>query len=437
MQEIGVDEVACLVDFGIPQETVLENLPALLELKERIQNSVAVVSERQIEIRQNGESVAALIQQHNVTHFQCTPSMARMLISDTETRESLGKIRHWLIGGEPLTPDLWGDLQTVASGRVINMYGPTETTIWSTTQEMRTTDRNVLIGKPITNTQVYVLDQHRRLLPFGAVGELFIGGHGVVRGYLDRDELTQSKFISSPFEIGERLYRTGDLVRWHQGGDLEYVGRTDSQLKLRGHRIELGEIESQIVLHDAVKQAVVEPSESSSGTKRLVAYVVLQEGRGLELQELREFLASFLPEFMLPAQLVKLKRLPLTPNKKVDRNKLRSWHEKTESSNDPNRDAPRTPEEQRLAEIFAVVLGVNEIGRFDNFLDLGGDSLAAVDVFTRIQRAFDVDLPLFEFFDSPTISGIAAKLADKATVSATTEPSPDELERLIEQTMQP
>ncbi|MDB6068791.1 MAG: amino acid adenylation domain protein [Pedosphaera sp.] len=268
LKRIGVDEIACLIDFGVDIESVLASLHFLKDLNHSA-NRPAIADRRQY-------SIAAQIKRHGVTHFQCTPSLARMLLSDPESASALASLQEFLVGGEALPPSLASQLTQLISGRIHNMYGPTETAIWSTTQLLSKTDSRVTIGRPIANTEVYILDQHQHPVPIGVPGELFIGGEGVARGYLHRPELTAEKFIPHPFNgnTGARLYRTGDLARYQADGSIEFVGRIDHQLKLRGHRIELGEIESALASHPAVKETVVVAAEDPLGDKRLVAYIV-------------------------------------------------------------------------------------------------------------------------------------------------------------------
>lgn len=264
----GVDEIACLIDFGVDVDSVLTSLHFLDELS-RDANQPAGDT--------RGEySIANQIRRNKVTHLQCTPSLARMLISDTEGAGALGSLEELLVGGEALPPALAAELGKTVRGQIHNMYGPTETAIWSTTQILARTGSDVTIGRPLANTEIYLLDKHGQPVPVGLPGELFIGGEGVARGYLNRPELTAEKFIRHPFrgEPGHRLYRTGDLARYRADGTIEFLGRIDHQVKLRGHRIELGEIESVLTAHPMVKESVVVAADDPSGEKRLVAYVV-------------------------------------------------------------------------------------------------------------------------------------------------------------------
>jgi natural product biosynthesis luciferase-like monooxygenase protein len=409
LRELGVDEIACLIDFGCPSETVLANLPWLNELRRlAMREPGAPAADSSVP---EDYSIPALMEHHRVTHFQCTPSLATMLAKNRRARERLRPLKDMMVGGEAFPPELATDLQGLVAGRVINMYGPTETTIWSSTHHLEGPATNgVPLGTPIANTQVYIVDEHLQLLPAEVPGELVIGGDGVARGYLNRPELTAERFVRNPFRGGEgRLYRTGDLARWRTDGALEFLGRIDNQVKVRGYRIELGEIEQVLGHHPAVRQAVVAATDDAPGEKRLVGYIVAEPGEKPSIHDLREFLQQRLPDFMVPGSFVMLAALPLTPNQKVDRRALpppdRLRPELSEGFV-----APRTRIERKVSEFWASALGLEGIGINDNFIALGGDSLLAVEIFLRIRKEFDVDFPLHVFFKVPTIAGLAAEL---------------------------
>jgi natural product biosynthesis luciferase-like monooxygenase protein len=403
LKGIGVDEIACLIDFGVPSDVVIAHLPHLNELRQRANG---LLDEREV-------GLPALLTQHSVTHLQCTPSMATMLVNNHEARNGLRRLKNLLVGGEAFPRDLAAKLTDLVSGRVINMYGPTETTVWSATHHVTEASGRVPVGRPIANTQVYMLDENLQPVPAGVAGELVIGGDGVVRGYLNRPDLTAERFIADPFQPGRRLYRTGDQARWREDGVLEFLGRLDNQVKIRGHRIELGEIEAVLARHPGVHQAVVVARENPPGDKRLVGYVVPEEGHPPTVNELREHLGRELPDFMVPALFVTLDAFPLTPNKKVDRKSL--------PAPDASRPAlarafvaPRTPIETILAGFFQEALALERVGIFDNFIELGGDSLSAVEIFVRIKQTFKVEFPLVLFFQVPTVAGLAQEL-ERAT----------------------
>ncbi|HEX4963095.1 MAG TPA: non-ribosomal peptide synthase/polyketide synthase, partial [Thermoanaerobaculia bacterium] len=352
----------------------------------------------------DGCRLQALIAESGATMLQATPATWRLLLeSGWQGEESLKA----LSGGEALSPVLAASLlPRVAS--LWNLYGPTETTIYSTIQEIIGTG-SVLIGGPLANTEAYVVDRRGNPTPVGVPGELLLGGAGVARGYLGRPDLTAEKFVPNPFgEVGSRLYRTGDLARFRVDGRLDYLGRLDHQVKLRGFRIELGEIEAALVRHAAVAAAVVVARDEASGDRRLVAYWVPRRQAGqLPVSELRDWLRRSLPEYMVPAAWVELAELPLTPNGKVDRKSLPAPEV---IAVEAAFTAPRTPVEEVLARIWAPVLGVDAVGAGDSFFDLGGHSLLATQVVARVREAFGVELPLRALFEKPVLAGLAAEI---------------------------
>ena len=274
------------------------------------------------------------------------------------------------------------------------MYGPTETTVWSTCDQLTESEGPLLIGRPIANTRVYILDTHGQPVPVGVPGELYIGGTGVTRGYLNRPELTAERFVTDPFsqDPAARLYRTGDSVRYHSDGRIEYLNRLDNQVKVRGFRIELGEIESVLGEHPAVNQGVVIVREDRPGDKRLAAYYVPQSGVDATVTELRKHLRGKLPEYMIPQHFVELPALPTTPNGKLDRKALPApFHVGTEEQ---SYEAPRTEMETRLAKIWQEVIGIDRVGIHDNFFEIGGHSLLAVQVVARVKEAVGIELTL-------------------------------------------
>jgi natural product biosynthesis luciferase-like monooxygenase protein len=393
IKRVGVDEIASLIDFGVPPETVLENLPSLNRLRE-------LANPREDD---DDHSIPSLMRRHNVTHLQCTPSLARMLSLDHAARKQLRSLQKLMIGGEAFPRDLAVLLKETVQGQIVNMYGPTETTIWSTTQQVDEVIGEIPIGTPIANTQIFVLDDRYRRVPIGVPGELAIGGAGVVRGYLNRPDLTADRFIDLP-SMG-RLYRTGDLARFRSDGALEFLGRSDFQVKIRGHRIELGEIETELGRHSLVRQCVVVAREDMPGDKRLVAYIV-PERKAPDHAALREFLKERLPDAMIPASFVVMDSFPLTPNKKIDRNALPA----------PSLDRvavadfgpPRTKDEKVLAAVWERVLGVEKVGIRDNFFDLGGDSLLAVHALSQTRKA-GLQFALGDLFQYPTIEALVAR----------------------------
>jgi amino acid adenylation domain-containing protein len=304
---------------------------------------------------------------------------------------------------------------------VFNNYGPTETTVVATSGPVPGGASVILIGKPIGNTQIYILDGEMAPVPVGVAGEIYVGGRGVARGYLKRAEVTAERFVANPFggEAGMRMYRTGDLGRWRGDGNIEYRGRNDFQVKIRGYRIELGEIEARLVEHPAVREAVVVVREEIGGAKRLVGYVVPSGPTELTSHALRNHLKERLPEYMVPSAFVQLEHLPFTPNGKLDRNKL-PLPEDSAMQSGIRFVAPRTALEKQLAEIWEELLGKSPVGVTANFFDLGGHSILAVRLIARIERDFGKRIPVALLFQSATVESLAQVLA--ATDSAVWSP---------------
>lgn len=427
IKSIDVDEIACLIDYGVESEAVLAQLPLLNEVRSQANRQLSQI-ESQIDMPSN--SVADLIQRHQVTHLQCTPSMASLLVADTTNRKAIAQIQTMMVGGEAFTEALATQLKQIISGQIHNMYGPTETTIWSATYSLKQVDGVVPIGRPIANTELYVLDKNLQPLPVGVAGELFIGGKGVARGYLNRPELTQERFVANPFSTdpGDRLYRTGDLVSYRADGNLDFLGRVDFQVKVRGYRIELGEIETILSRHESVREAVIVAREDVPGDKRLVAYLLAQSGKEASPAVLREYLLQQLPEYMVPSHFAVLEKFPLTPNKKVDRKALPAPM-LIKHDSETVRSAPQSPIEATLLEIWQKVLHMPKVGTDENFFDLGGNSLIAVALIGEIRAVFNVDLPLISLFRAPTVEGLAHQIE----VSQTEQTNTDDLAAMIEQ----
>ncbi|MGA8708022.1 MAG: amino acid adenylation domain-containing protein, partial [Steroidobacteraceae bacterium] len=327
--------------------------------------------------------------------------------------EKLSGLTHCIVvGGESVTGShvaRWRPLS-----RIINHYGPTETTCASTTYELQQNDPDfeiLPIGRPINNTRVYVLDSGLEPVPAGVIGELYIAGAGLARGYLGRRGLTAERFVADPFgPTGSRVYRTGDLARWRADGVLDFVGRADQQIKLRGFRIEPGEIEAALVRHPSVAQAAVIAREDAPGGRRLVAYVVAAPGQTVDPSQLRTRLAQNLPDYMMPAAFVVLDRLPLTPNGKLDRGALPAPDIAPAVAR-----APRTPQEEILCSLFAEALGLQRVGIDDNFFALGGHSLLATRLISRIRTSLDVEVAIRTLFEAPTVEALAQRLHEAET----------------------
>jgi amino acid adenylation domain-containing protein len=355
----------------------------------------------------DGSLLAQTLSLMGATVMQATPTTWHLLLASGWSGSSRLK---GLCGGEALPTELARQMRSKMAA-LWNMYGPTETTIWSTIFPVdptgEQTSNPVALGRPIANTQVYVLDSFLHPVVPGVIGELYIGGLGVARGYMNRPHLTAERFVPHPYssEPGARLYRTGDQVRYRTDGVLEYLGRIDQQVKVRGHRIELGEIEAILTTHPAVRQSVVMVREDTPGDQRLVAYVVANSPEDINHHELHIHMQRKLPNYMLPSAYVRLESLPLTPNGKLDRRMLSSLI--PTSSPQQEESVPLTTVEELLANIWRQVLGIEQISRHDNFFELGGHSLLVTQVAVRIRSLFQVDLPLQALFTFPTLSELA------------------------------
>ena len=366
------------------------------------------------EIAADGNRLSTALEDSGATVMQATPASWNLLLATGWRQKTPLKI---LCGGEALTPQLASEL-LARGASVWNLYGPTEATVWATCSEVKaaelvdsSNDAPVTIGRPIANTQIYILDAQLQPVPVGVPGELFIGGSGLALGYLNRPDLTAAKFIPDPFsrDSAARLYRTGDLARYLPDGKIEFFGRIDHQVKIRGFRIELGEIEAVLSQHSHVNQCVVIAREYAPGDKRLVAYVVLADRETPTINDFRQFLKQSLPEYMIPSIFVHLESLPLTPNGKINRRVLPP-PDMADISSAATYIAPRSPLEKKLAQIWRQVLKLEQVSIHDNFFDLGGHSLLAVHLFADIKKAFDQDLPLTTIFQAPTIEELATLL---------------------------
>ncbi len=396
---IGVDEAALLVDFGVPHDARWTASHCSRNCWPTATTVTGAPSRSRILIRLGG-----------VTHLQCTPSMARLLMAQPAAHEALRALECLVVGGEELTLPLARSLQQALPARMYNMYGPTETTVWSTCQPIAAGATTVPIGRPVANTQIYLLDGRMEPVPIGVTGELYIGGHGVARGYLGQSDRTAERFVPDPFGSvpGGRLYRTGDLAVLRADGAFEFVGRADDQVKIRGHRVEPGEVEAVLQQHPAVAHAVVVAAAGQDGQRRLVACVVPRPGPDPVPSDLHRFAESRLPSAFVPSAWVIERTLPLTPNGKVDRRAL-------ERAADALPDLPVStaqpvsgPEEEMLAEVWAELIGRRPAGSDDNFFESGGHSLLAMLLAQRVRALFGVDVSLRQLFDAPTLGGLAA-----------------------------
>ena len=363
------------------------------------------------EVSTDAQRMAEYASQHSIDVLKIVPSHLQALLDSPQAARALPR-KYLVLGGETFTPTLAERIFSLGGTcEVFNHYGPTETTVGSLTLRLADYDwrtsqaASIPIGRPIANTQVYILDGMLQPVPAGVVGELYIAGDGVTAGYLNQSERTEERFIQNSF-VGDpesRMYRTGDLARYLPDGNVEFLGRSDDQVKIRGFRIELGEVESVLAAHPAVKQAVVIAKEDIHGDKRLFAYVVADQARGISAEELRPYLRQQLPEFMLPSAIVSLVKIPLTPNGKVDRQAL----PEPETVQPRVYIAPKNAAEERVAKIWEQVLHRERIGTDENFFELGGHSLLATQVISRVREQFRVELPIRAMFDHPTIAGLA------------------------------
>ena len=350
------------------------------------------------------ERIIELIQRHGVTTLNFVPSMLKAFLAYPDVKAKT-RLKHIMCGGEAVPASLQKDVAECLDGANLHdLYGPTETTIHVTHWWCRDDDhRQIPIGRPISGTRTYIMDDDLNLVPQGVAGELYLGGVSLARGYLNRSDLTAERFIADPLHEGERLYRTGDLVRWREDGQLEYLGRLDHQVKIRGLRIELGEIEAELLAQPEIREAVVVAQEGPNGA-RLVAYVVPQADSELDTSKLHDRLGQQLPDYMVPGVVIMLDTLPLNANGKVERKALPEPH-----PGEP-RDyvTPSTPEAHQLAEIWQQVLGIERVGETDNFFELGGDSLLSLKVMNHVQalREPKLDFKLFDLMQKPTIADL-------------------------------
>jgi len=360
-------------------------------------------------------TIADEITRYRVTHLQMTPSLARMLTLDPRAYSALGSLKQMLLGGEAVPAALIHHLRQVFKGEIHNMYGPTETTIWSTTCRVEDRDTSVSIGRPIANTQIYILDPDFNPVPVGEIGELFISGDGLARGYWRRPELTAERFMTIPGLGPDRIYRTGDLARFLPDGNIHFLGRADYQIKLRGHRIEPGEIESVLEKFPGVRQAAVVLREDREGDKRLVAYLVAETaGSAAALRaagDLRAAAGAKLPDFMVPSAFVFLNELPLTGNGKIDRKALLTLPPPNLAFAAASHGAEPSSETERVvARAWQLALGIPSVGLNDNFFDLGAHSLTVAEAHAKLEEVLGREIALLDLFQFTTVSALAAHL---------------------------
>jgi acyl-CoA synthetase (AMP-forming)/AMP-acid ligase II len=368
----------------------------------------------------------ATIRGSGITTVNLVPSLLQLLLEHPDAGDA-GGLRRVLCGGEPLPAALLERArERLPAVEIHNLYGPSEaaTAAVALHCEPGAEGPVVSLGRPVANTRAYVLDAAGQPVPAGVAGELYVGGAGVSRGYLGRPDLTAERFVADPFARvpGARLYRTGDLCRWRANGRLEFVGRTDFQVKVRGFRVEPGEVESRLAEHPAVCRAAVLVREDVPGDQRLAAYFVADEA--VEADALRAHLAARLPEYMVPSAFVRLGAMPLTPNGKLDRKALPAPEAEAYAAR--GYEAPEGSTEEAIAAIWAEVLRVERVGRHDHFFQLGGHSLLAGKVVLKINRELDVEVGIRDVFEAPLLSELARRVLDAQLA----EFDPEELARL-------
>jgi amino acid adenylation domain-containing protein/non-ribosomal peptide synthase protein (TIGR01720 family) len=357
------------------------------------------------------------IASQGITTMHFVPSMLKVFLDEGDGSRC-GSLKRVFASGEALPPSLVDQFYARLSNAALhNLYGPTEAAVDVTSYACRAGDMVVPIGRPVHNTRIYLLDERLAPVPEGVRGELYIGGVQVGRGYLNRAELTRERFIDDPFTPGSKLYKTGDVARWLPDGNIEYLGRADFQVKLRGFRIELGEIESDLLGHPQVREAVVVARDEAGGERRLVAYLVCNEGPKPTVGELRSFLKEKLPDYMVPAAFVLLDKLPLTASGKIDRRALPAPEEGERAATGTAFVAPTSAVEEELCRIWASVLRLPRVGIHDNFFEIGGDSILSIQIVSRAQKA-DIRVTPRQIFEHPTVAELAAVAGTRRAVAA-------------------
>ena len=433
IQSVGVTEIGCLLDFGIDSEVTLASLPALTALKDSFNEGA--VDHKKIpvtdSVKQNS-SIGQLIEEHQVTHLQCTPSLASMLITDEENKSKLGLLHQLMIGGENFPTALLQQLGEITKARIFNLYGPTEACVWATCAELVPKTQKVTIGQALPGYQIYIVDQYLNLVPEGVVGELLIAGDSIALGYHNQAAMTQDRFIINPFDLegSSRAYRTGDRVKQLANGQLEYIGRGDSQIKFRGYRIELGEIDSLLNRFTGIKQAAVILREDTQDKAYLAAYISVEHVDDITDEfktAIKQYLQKQLPGYMVPSVYDLLDVLPLTPNGKIDRLAL----EKKESLlNDVQFKPAVTDTQVMLTAIYAKLLklDVERISISANFFELGGHSLLAVRLIAEIWESSKVELQIHHVFEFDSLANLAALIDQESLLLRSTFDDSDEIE---------
>lgn len=400
VRDLGTNEIACLVDFGIDFAPTMNSIRHIEELQHQF-NSVSDLAD---------SSLQAQAAYYGATMLQCTPSLMRMLFYGQGGEKLLRKLRTLMLGGEAVPASLVQEVSKTYHGPLLNMYGPTETTIWSGVRRLNAEDAKVFIGSPIANTQIYILNSEMEPCPVGITGELYIGGSGLARGYFGDPGLTAQRFLPDPFSKvpGARIYRTGDLGRFQNEGRIDLAGRVDDQVKVHGHRIELGDIEAALNKAPGVGTGVAIKAESG-GEEELVAYLVPANGE-VDITAVRNFLRTHLPPYMVPGKMLVINHLPLTPNRKIDRKSLLQMKVQQKPVAAQPVPLPTGGLQASILTIWKDVLKSASISIDDNFFDIGGHSLLLVQVHERLQRTLQRTFPLITLLQYPTIRSLSSFL---------------------------
>ena len=362
------------------------------------------------EMRFDIEKVNNAIKSNQIKVIQLTPSRLKLLLSVEISKDLFTDVEILLVGGEVFPFNLLQNLRKVYKGRIYNMYGPTETTIYSTFKDV-SGEKALNIGKPIINTQIYILSDSLELQPVGVIGELCVGGSGVAKGYLFNEKLTNERFIENPFKKGERLYKTGDYARWLNDGCIEFIGRIDNQIKLRGYRIELGEIEDVLLNHEKIDEAIVIINGNNEKDKQLIAFIVVSDS-SLSMLKLKSYLRKELPGYMVPSIIIPLDSMPLTPNGKTNKLELVALLDSFNTRGDDSYVEPKTEIEIKLAEVWMELLEIKKVGLNDTFFDLGGHSYILIKSNQEIKNIFNVDLSFNVYFNQ-TLEQISKEIEEK------------------------
>lgn len=406
LHDAGADEIACLIDFGVPVPDALRNLPHLATLRRLVQDAPTQPGAAK------ASNVEDLIVEHGVTHLQCTPALLYTLLATNQGRAALAQLRVLLVGGERFPPQLASKLAATTTAAIYNMYGPTETTVWSAARRIYAEVDAAYIGGPVANTTFHVVDENLQRVPPGVAGELCIGGEGVSIGYWRRADITAQSFVPDPFTAvaGARMYRTGDLVRQIGRAKFEYLGRRDLQTKVRGVRIELSEVEQVLSEAPEVAQAVAVVRESVDGGATLIAFVSPAAGCEIDTESLRARAVRMLPAGMVPSQIVVELAMPMTPNGKLDRRALAARSPAAVPCGEAT--VGRTQVEVALQALWSRLLGLPQVGIHDNFFEIGGHSVLAAKMFVEMESNGLGPIAIADIFANPTISQLAQRLGN-------------------------